>query len=153
MSVMFWGCITFDGVGTFLPVNGTINSQKYTDILDENLWPVVAKVFPDSPWIFQDDNATPHRSRHTVLWKQNNDIPGMMWPAQSPDINIIENIWRYIKIRLQKVVHRIKTKNDLIRESSRVWMSIDQTYVRGLYASIPNRIRRVLRANGTITKY
>lgn len=153
VSVMFWGCITFDGVGTFLPVNGTINSQKYTDILDENLWPVVAKVFPDSPWIFQDDNATPHRSRHTVLWKQNNDIPGMMWPAQSPDINIIENIWRYIKIRLQKVVHRIKTKNDLIRESSRVWMSIDQTYVRGLYASIPTRIRRVLRANGTITKY
>ena len=42
VSVMFWGCITFEGVGTFVPVDGNINSQKYTDILDENLWPVVS---------------------------------------------------------------------------------------------------------------
>lgn len=153
VSVMFWGCVTFDGVGTFVPVNGTINSQKYTDILDEHLWPVVAKTFPTGRWIFQDDNATPHRSRHTIRWKADNDIEGMVWPAQSPDINIIENVWRYIKIRLQKVVHRIKTKEDLIRESKRVWMDIEPVYIRTLYNSIPTRIRRVLRANGAITKY
>ena len=150
---MFWGCITFEGVGTFVPVDGNINSQKYTDILDENLWPVVTKVFPNDPWIFQDDNATPHRSRHTVNWKQGNNIPGMVWPAQSPDINVIENIWRYIKIRLQKVVHRIKCKDDLVREAKRIWMSIEPTYIKSLYNSIPTRIRRVLRGNGSITKY
>ena len=42
-----------------MPVDGSINSEKYVDILDTNLSPVVAKVFPASPWIFQDDNATP----------------------------------------------------------------------------------------------
>ena len=56
---MFWGCITYDGVGTLVPVNGNINSQKYVDILKDNLWPVVAKVVPNSPWTFQDDNAPP----------------------------------------------------------------------------------------------
>ena len=73
MSVMFWRCITFNGVGTFVPVN--INSQKYTDILEDNLWLVVTKVFSTEPWILQDDIATPHRSRHTVQCKQESNIP------------------------------------------------------------------------------
>ena len=42
-SVMFWGCVTYNGVGVLVPVEGNINSAKYIDILDTNLWPVVAK--------------------------------------------------------------------------------------------------------------
>ena len=36
-SVMFWSCITHEGVETFVPVDGTINSEKYIQILDDNL--------------------------------------------------------------------------------------------------------------------
>ena len=43
VSVMFWGCICKDGVGTITDVEGNITSAKYIDILDNNLWPVVAK--------------------------------------------------------------------------------------------------------------
>ena len=106
---MFWGCITHEGVGTFVPVDGTINSEKYIQILDHNMWPVTAKHFPQNPWIFQDDNATPHRSRLTTQWKQENNLPVMTWPAQSSDINIIENLWRYLKIRLQIRAHLIRS--------------------------------------------
>jgi Zn/Cd-binding protein ZinT len=65
---MFWGCITHEGVGTFVPVDGTINSENYIQILDHNLWPVAAKHFPQNPWIFQDDNAThpPFQTYHSV---------------------------------------------------------------------------------------
>jgi hypothetical protein len=36
-------------------------SQKYIDILDTNLWPVIANVFPARQCIFQDhSNAQPH---------------------------------------------------------------------------------------------
>jgi hypothetical protein len=41
-SVMFWGYITHEGVGTIVPADGTINSEKYIQILDDNLWPVAA---------------------------------------------------------------------------------------------------------------
>lgn len=44
-SIMFWGCITYDGVCTLAVVDGKINSQKYIDILNTNLWPVIAKAF------------------------------------------------------------------------------------------------------------
>jgi hypothetical protein len=101
VSVMFWGCICKDGVGTITDVEGNINSAKYIDILDNNLWPVVAK-FENNQWIFQDDNAPVHQLVQTKLWKDNNDVDCLDWPSQSPDLNIIENIWRLIKIRLQR---------------------------------------------------
>ena len=37
-----------------------------------------------------------------VNWKQENDIPCMNWPPQSPDINIIENIWKTLKNQIKK---------------------------------------------------
>lgn len=77
----------------------------------------------------------------------------MVWPAKSLHIKVIKHIWRYMKILLQNVVHMIKSKGDLIRESERVWMSIEPTFVQSLYQSIPTRMRCVLRGNGAITKY
>ena len=59
ISAMFWRCITYNGVGTIIPINGTcnMNSVKYIETLDNHLWPVVAKNFGNSTWILQEDNA------------------------------------------------------------------------------------------------
>jgi len=54
---MFWGCVTYSGVGTLVPITENMISEKYINTLDEFLWPVVAKQFGNSPFIFQDDNA------------------------------------------------------------------------------------------------
>ena len=47
---MIWGCICYDGVGTLTAVEGNINSAKYIDILDKNLWSVVV-------WYFDGKNT------------------------------------------------------------------------------------------------
>ena len=41
ISLIIWGCICYDGVGTLTAVEGNINSAKYIDVLDKKLWPVV----------------------------------------------------------------------------------------------------------------
>lgn len=64
-SIMVWGCLCFNDVGNLCQDEGKINSEKYIDILDTNLWPVIACHFPDGSYLFQDDNAPVHRSRLT----------------------------------------------------------------------------------------
>ena len=56
-QVMIWGCICWNDVGTLAKVTGNINSEKYKEILEENIWPVIVKHFPDDQYFFQDDNA------------------------------------------------------------------------------------------------
>lgn len=56
VSVMNWGCITL------CKVNGNINAEKYILILDEQLWPVIARHFPDNSSTFQDENAPMHQT-------------------------------------------------------------------------------------------
>jgi hypothetical protein len=51
-----------------------MNSVKYIETLDNNLWPVVAKTFGNSAWIFQEDNPPCHVSRQCNAWKADNDI-------------------------------------------------------------------------------
>jgi len=121
LSVMFWGCVTYNGVGILAPVDGNIDSHKYVEILEASLWPVVSKYFVGKRWIFQDDNAPVHRSAFTQEWKEKNGIRNITWPAQSPDINIIENIWKVIKLHIQKEVSHIHTRNDLITVATKAW--------------------------------
>ncbi|GBC11623.1 transposable element Tc1 transposase [Rhizophagus irregularis DAOM 181602=DAOM 197198] len=50
--------------------------------------------------IFQEDNAAPHRSRVATAARENAGIVTLDWPAQSPDINPIENIWAEMKMMI-----------------------------------------------------
>ena len=79
-------------VGTISAVDGNINAYKYQQILDDNLWSVLAHHFPTGNYVFQDDNAPVQSARSTQDYLHRNSIRTMSWPAHSPDINIIENI-------------------------------------------------------------
>ena len=78
------------------------------------------------------------------------------YPAISyttPDLNIIENIWLYMKRELQKSAVDITTKNNLLGEIQSVWRNIELDYIRDLYQSIPDRLNNVIEMKGHLTKY
>jgi len=94
-------------------VEGSINALKYIDILEDNLWSVVARHFPQNNSIFQDDNAPIHRAQKVMEYRVKNEIKMLSWPAQSPDLNIIENVWQRLKRELQNDATCIATVDDL----------------------------------------
>jgi transposase len=48
------------------------------------------------------DNARIHTSKVTKEWINVNKINVMEWPAQSPDMNPIENLWDIIDRKIRK---------------------------------------------------
>ena len=40
-----------------------------------------------------DDNTRPHRARIVDAYKATNNITSVEWPALSPDMNPLENLW------------------------------------------------------------
>jgi hypothetical protein len=70
---------------------GNINAAKYIEILEDNLWPIIVRHYTEENYIFQDDNAPVHRAWSVQNYKTQNNINGMLWPAQSPEpLNVIQ---------------------------------------------------------------
>ena len=71
---MVWGCITARGVGFLHKVNGRLNGSAYTDLLDNNLIPIIHLHSFTGHWLFQQDNAICHVARLVKDWFQEEGI-------------------------------------------------------------------------------
>ena len=100
-----------------------------------------------------DDNSPVHRVQTVDNYKDQNKVTSVEWSAQSPDLNIIGNIWLYMKRELQKSVVNIATKNDLLREIQSVCRNIGLDYIRNLYQPIPDHLDNAIKIKGHLTKY
>jgi len=65
----------------------------------------------------------------------------MTWPSQSPELKIIEYVWRTINIRLQGQITDVKNRTQLVKKIKEIWISLPHHYIQSLYASIPKRLR------------
>ena len=106
MSQLIWGCFTGTKLGPIVFINRTVNSDVYIEVLRNNLLSYIDALTNDgvSNIIFQQDNAPPHNSKktHAFLKAAMNDhgFLSMNWPPNSPDMNLIKNLWAHLKIKL-----------------------------------------------------
>lgn len=149
-KVMVWGSISARGKSVLKICDSNVNSDTYINIIDECLAPTMDVLYPDG-FLFQQDNAPAHKAKKTSKFFEDNGIQVLDWPANSPDLNPIENLWALMKHELSCKI--IKSKSELIGNLYQIWNEIPQETVTSLINSMPNRIKECLDAEGGHTKY
>ena len=63
--------------------------------------PAADQLYGDADFTFQQDLAPAHSAKTTSTWFKDHGIRVLDWPANSPDLNPIENLWRIVKRKMQ----------------------------------------------------
>lgn len=153
LKKMFWGCFSYKGTGSLVPIEGMMNSLKYKDLLEQRLQAELDKVDANGEAVFQQDSAPCHVSKTMVKYFKDKNISRLEWPGNSPDLNPIESLWAIVKARLRKIDCTTKTK--LIEAVIQVWFRDQQIseICQKLIDSMPERVEKVLNAKGGHISY
>lgn len=151
-SLMVWAAFSASGKSEIKIVSGRMNSQKYTDLMGDTLIPFIEDKMPQDA-IYQQDNAPIHVSRHSKAWFEEHNIELLGWPALSPDLNPIENLWGI----MTRAVYPNGKQYDSVRELEvaikTIWREIRLSTLESLVNSMPNRMIAVLENRGGKTKF
>jgi len=66
---------------------------------------------------FMQDGAGPHWANKIKGFLEKSEIQIVSWPSSSPDLNLIENVWRMLKQRLGKQFRKDILADKLRRSS------------------------------------
>ncbi len=152
--VMVWGCILRQGFGQLHRVVGNMNAEQYTEILSESLLGTLADqgINPQSI-LFAQDNDPKHTSKRAKSWFDQNGIKCLPWPAQSPDMNIIEHAWNALDRSIRKRDPLPRNLDELWEALQEEWKALGMAYMQSLYISMPRRVDTLYRARGSDTRY
>lgn len=150
------------GPGTFWEKEwGSMDSRKYNEVILSQIQPWFERWRDE--WglrmVWQQDGASCHRSWETDdnLYRRN--IPTIIWPPYSPDLNLIEHVWSWMRRYIQEHYYQayydsktipLDTLRNIIYEA---WNAVPDSYIEGLYKSWWARCQAVIDAEGGPTRY
>ena len=151
-KLMVWGCFSVKGMGPLIKVNGIMDQTVYKNILVQQARPTLVR---DGLTIFQQDNDPKHTAKRNLSYMNGPRFPASLlnWPAQSPNLNPIENLWLILDGKVRKRQVKPKNLEELMGMLQYEWSQIGPEIIQNLVNSMPRRCAAVIEAKGLWTKY
>ncbi|GFU79350.1 transposable element Tcb2 transposase [Trichonephila clavipes] len=147
-SIVVWAGIMINGrTRLHVVANGTMTGQLY---IDEVLLPDV-RLFRGAvgdKFDFMDDNATCHRTLAVQDCLDSEGIQRLVWPARSPDLNPIENVWDALGRQVAGRNYPPTNKNTLIRALTEEWDKCSQQLLDNVVQSMVRRVECCITLHG-----
>ena len=153
-TVSVWGGFSVRGRTPLVDTIRSFDRHAYRVVIDNRILPFVYNVHDGSEsFVLQRDNCGPHRAKSIATYLPKEYVKRMQWPAQSPDLNCIENVWGLLKMHLRKQKVFPKNPMELFNMLTELWNGLPDSYFRNLVALMPRRIEMVRKNKGGPTKY
>jgi len=135
----------------------TMNAKGYqTQILPhlERFWQSESARIQDYVYI-QQDNASPHRVLSTITDLQEHGLYNyrLPWPATSPDLNLIETIWRLMKVHISNLIPHAQNNHEMIEALRTQWDAITEYDLGQILDIMIDRVDALVSVNGGPTKF
>lgn len=151
-SVMVWGAFGFHGKIPLMWVPPRMNGIQYREMLEYAL-DEFGEIPAGENFIFQQDNAPIHTARTVREWFEVSGTRCLPWPACSPDLNPIENMWGIMARKIYSNGRQYSNVEELKAQIIQAWNELNDEVLHNLINSMPNRIFEVIENRGGCTKY
>lgn len=118
------GAFSDHGVSELVVASGKQTANMYCKTLEDHLLPFFSVTHGEN-YIFQQDSVSIHRTRVTKERFKEKNVVVLDWPACSPDLNPIENLWAILARDVHKNGGQFSTRNDLACCVKECWSNIE----------------------------
>lgn len=141
--------------GPLVRIQRKLTAQQYCDVLKNMAFPyLTGGQFPGNDYVFQQDRSPVHTAKEVeALFRQGMTV--LTWPPQSPDLNIIENVWGRMKTALARQCLHGLSAESLWAVVQSEWdrLKRDPMLAKALYESLPAPMMAVSECKGDVTRY